>query len=164
MTAFKGKPITLAGTKLQVGDTAPDFVLTDTDLSKKTLADFAGKKKVISVVPSIDTGVCDAQTRRFNQELANAKNTVVITVSVDLPFAQARWCGAAGLEDAVTLSDYYDHSFGKAYGLLINELHLLGRAVFVLDENNKIIYLEYLEDMGNHPNYDAAVAAVKAVK
>ncbi|RKV99400.1 MAG: thiol peroxidase, partial [Streptococcus sp.] len=116
MTTFNGNTVTLAGKKLQVGDTAPDFSLTDTDLSKKTLADFAGQKKVISVVPSIDTGVCDAQTRRFNQELSDADNTVVITVSVDLPFAQARWCGAAGLNDAITLSDYYDYSFGKAYG------------------------------------------------
>ena len=161
MTTFNGNTVTLAGKKLQVGDTAPDFSLTDTDLSKKTLADFAGQKKVISVVPSIDTGVCDAQTRRFNQELSDADNTVVITVSVDLPFAQARWCGAAGLNDAITLSDYYYYSFGKAYGLLINELHLLGRAVFVLDEDNKITYLEYLDEMTNHPNYDAALAAVK---
>lgn len=161
MTTFNGNTVTLAGKKLQVGDIAPDFSLTDTDLSKKTLADFAGQKKVISVVPSIDTGVCDAQTRRFNQELSDADNTVVITVSVDLPFAQARWCGAAGLNDAITLSDYYDYSFGKAYGLLINELHLLGRAVFVLDENNKITYLEYLDEITNHPNYDAALAAVK---
>ena len=161
MTTFNGNTVTLAGKKLQVGDTAPDFSLTDTDLSKKTLADFAGQKKVISVVPSIDTGVCDAQTRRFNQELSDADNTVVITVSVDLPFAQARWCGAAGLNDAITLSDYYDYSFGKADGLLINELHLLGRAVFVLDEDNKITYLEYLDEMTNHPNYDAALAAVK---
>lgn len=161
MTTFNGNTVTLAGKKLQVGDIAPDFSLTDTDLSKKTLADFAGQKKVISVVPSIDTGVCDAQTRRFNQELSDADNTVVITVSVDLPFAQARWCGAAGLNDAITLSDYYDYSFGKAYGLLINELHLLGRAVFVLDEDNKITYLEYLDEMTNHPNYDAALAAVK---
>lgn len=161
MTTFNGNTVTLAGKKLQVGDTAPDFSLTDTDLSKKTLADFAGQKKVISVVPSIDTGVCDAQTRRFNQELSDADNTVVITVSVDLPFAQARWCGAAGLNDAITLSDYYDYSFGKAYGLLINELHLLGRAVFVLDEDNKITYLEYLDEMTNHPNYDAALVAVK---
>ena len=161
MTTFNGNTVTLAGKKLQVGDTAPDFSLTDTDLSKKTLADFAGQKKVIRVVPSIDTGVWDAQTRRFNQELSDADNTVVITVSVDLPFAQARWCGAAGLNDAITLSDYYDYSFGKAYGLLINELHLLGRAVFVLDENNKITYLEYLDEITNHPNYDAALAAVK---
>ena len=161
MTTFNGNTVTLAGKKLQVGDTAPDFSLTDTDLSKKTLADFAGQKNVISVVPSIDTGVCDAQTRRFNQELSDADNTVVITVSVDLPFAQARWCGAAGLNDAITLSDYYDYSFGKAYGLLINELHLLGRAVFVLDENNKITYLEYLDEITNHPNYDAALAVAK---
>ncbi|EMC40694.1 thiol peroxidase [Streptococcus mutans] len=161
MTTFNGNTVTLAGKKLQVGDTAPDFSLTDTDLSKKTLADFAGQKKVISVVPSIDTGVCDAQTRRFNQELSDADNTVVITVSVDLPFAQARWCSAAGLNDAITLSDYYDYSFGKAYGLLINELHLLGRAVFVLDENNKITYLEYLDEITNHPNYDAALAVAK---
>ena len=121
MVTFLGNPVTFEGTQLQVGDTAPDFTLTAPDLSKKSLSDFAGKKKVLSVVPSIDTGICSTQTRTFNQELAGLDNTVVITVSLDLPFAQGRWCGAEGLDDAVVLSDYFDRSFGKTYGLLINE-------------------------------------------
>lgn len=160
MTTFIGKEVTLLGTKPQVGELAPDFTLMGTDLAKKSLSDFTGKK-VISVVPSIDTGICSTQTRRFNQELAEMDNTVVITVSCDLPFAQARWCGAEGLDDAVTLSDYYDHSFGKAYGLLMEEWNLLARAVLVLDEENRITYVEYLENVNEHPDYEAALAAVR---
>ncbi len=160
MTTFIGKEVTLLGTKPQVGEIAPAFTLMGADLEKKSLSDFTGKK-VISVVPSIDTGICSTQTRRFNQELAEMDNTVVITVSCDLPFAQARWCGAEGLDDAVTLSDYYDHSFGKAYGLLMKEWNLLARAVFVLDEDNRITYVEYLENVNAHPDYEAAIAAVR---
>lgn len=160
MTTFIGKEVTLLGTKPQVGEIAPAFTLMGADLEKKSLSDFTGKK-VISVVPSIDTGICSTQTRRFNQELAEMDNTVVITVSCDLPFAQARWCGAEGLDDAVTLSDYYDHSFGKAYGLLMEEWNLLARAVFVLDEDNRITYVEYLENVNAHPDYEAAIAAVR---
>lgn len=163
MTQFIGKEVTIIGSPLQVGQTAPDFRLMATDLTHKTLADFAGKKKVISVVPSVDTGICDTQTRRFNQELSDLEGTVVITVSVDLPFAQKRWCGAAGLDDAVTLSDYYDHSFGKAYGLLMEEWNLLARAVFVLDEDNTIRYVDYLENVNAHPDYDAALAAARSL-
>lgn len=161
MTTFIGKPVTLVGTQLKVGDQAPDFVLMANDLTKQSLSDFGSKRKVISVVPSIDTGICDTQTRRFNQELATTDNMVVITVSADLPFAQARWCGSAGLEGAVTLSDYYDHAFGKSYGLLMQEWNLLARAVFVLNENNEIIYVEYLDNVNAHPDYDAALAAAK---
>ena len=147
MTTFLGNPVTFTGQQLQVGDTAHDFSLTATDLSKKTLADFAGKKKVLSIVPSIDTGVCSTQTRRFNQELSDLDNTVVITVSVDLPFAQGKWCAAEGIENAVMLSDYFDHSFGRDYAVLINEWHLLARAVLVLDENNTVTYAEYVDNM-----------------
>ncbi|MGT2754692.1 thiol peroxidase [Streptococcus ovis] len=160
MTTFIGEEVTLLGTKPQVGEIAPAFTLMGADLEKKSLSDFTGKK-VISVVPSIDTGICSTQTRRFNQELAEMDNTVVITVSCDLPFAQARWCGAEGLDDAVTLSDYYDHSFGKAYGLLMEEWNLLARAVFVLDEENRITYVEYLENVNAHPDYEAAITAVR---
>ena len=112
MTTFLGNPVTFTGKQLQVGDKALDFSLITTDLSKKSLADFDGKKKVLSVVPSIDTGICSTQTRRFNQELASLDNTVVITVSMDLPFAQGRWCGAEGLDNAIMLSDYFDHHSG----------------------------------------------------
>ena len=161
MTTFLGNPVTFTGKQPQVGDTAPDFVLTATDLSKKSLADFAGKKKVLSIIPSIDTSVCSTQTRHFNQELSDLDNTVVITISVDLPFAQGKWCAAEGIENAVMLSDYFNHSFGRDYALLINEWHLLARAVLVLDENNKITYTEYVDNINTEPDYQAAINAVK---
>lgn len=161
---FKGNPITLVGPELKVGDTAPDFKLSKNLLEEATLQDFAGKIKLISVVPSLDTGVCDAQTRRFNEEAASlGDNVVILTVSADLPFAQARWCGAAGVDRVVTLSDYKDNSFGEAYGVLIKEFKLDQRSVFVIDKDNKITYVEYLSEMTEHPNYDQAVAAVKAL-
>ena len=164
MPKFIGKPVTVAEDKqLQVGDTLRDFNLTATDLTKKSLSEFDGKKKVISIVPSIDTGICSTQTRTFNKELSELDDTVVITISVDLPFAQARWCGAEGLENAIMLSDYYDNSFGKEYGVLIEEWHLLARAVLVADADNKITYVEYLDNINSDPNYEAAVAAVKSL-
>ena len=147
MTTFLGKPVTLAGQAVAVGSTAPDFTLTTTDLTKKSLSDFADKVKVISIIPSIDTGICSTQTRTFNQTLSDLDDTVVITVSKDLPFAQARWCGAQGLENAVMLSDYVDSSFGKAYGVLMEEWQLLARAVLVLDKDNKVVYTEYLDNV-----------------
>lgn len=163
MVTFIGKPVTFTGQQLQVGDKLKDFELTATDLTKKTLADFVGKKKVISVVPSVDTGICSTQTRTFNQELSDLENTVVITVSMDLPFAQARWCGAEGIENAVMLSDYFDQSFGRDYALLMNEWHLLTRAVFVVDETDTITYVEYVENVNTAPDYESAIAAVKAL-
>lgn len=163
MTTFLGKPVTLVGQQLQIGETAPDFTLTTTDLAQKSLSDFAGKRKVISVIPSIDTGICSTQTRTFNKELSDMEDTVVITVSADLPFAQARWCGVEGLERAVMMSDYYDNTFGKTYGLLMKEWHLLARAVLILDEDNKLVYAEYLENVNSEPNYQAAIEAVKAL-
>ena len=161
MVTFLGNPVSFTGKQLQVGDKALDFSLTTTDLSKKSLADFDGKKKVLSVVPSIDTGICSTQTRRFNEELAGLDNTVVLTVSMDLPFAQKRWCGAEGIENAIMLSDYFDHSFGHDYALLINEWHLLARAVFVLDTDNTIRYVEYVDNINSEPNFEAAIAAAK---
>lgn len=159
---FKGNPITLIGPELKVGDTAPDFTLSKNLLEEATLQDYAGKIKLISVVPSLDTGVCDAQTRRFNQEADNLGDKVVIlTVSADLPFAQARWCGAAGIDRVITLSDYKTNSFGEAYGVLIKEFRIDHRAIFVLDTDNKIRYVEYLKEMSEHPDYDKALAAVK---
>ena len=163
MTTFLGKPVTLAGQAVAVGSTAPDFPLTPTDLTKKSLSDFADKVKVISIIPSIDTGICSTQTRTFNQTLSDLDDTVVITVSRDLPFAQARWCGAQGLENAVMLSDYVDSSFGKAYGVLMEEWQLLARAVLVLDKDNKVVYTEYLDNVNSEPNYDKAIEAVKAL-
>lgn len=127
-----------------------------------SLSDYAGKIKLISVVPSLDTGVCDAQTRRFNSEAAELGDDVVIlTVSTDLPFAQARWCGAAGIDRVITLSDHKATSFGQAYGVLIKEFRLDMRSIFVLDKNDKIVYVEYLSEMTEHPNYEDAIAAVK---
>lgn len=158
---MKGAPFTVYGRPLQVGEKAPDFQLVAVDLSVNTLQDFGQQVKLISIVPSLDTGVCDTQTRRFNEELSRLDNAVVITVSVDLPFAQKRWCGSAGLDGAVTLSDHRDVSFGRAYGVLIEELRLLARAVLVLDQNNTITYTEYLDEVGEHPNYDTALAEVK---
>lgn len=115
----------------------------------------------MSVIPSIDTGICSLQTRRFNQELASLDNTVVVTVSMDLPFAQKRWCGAEGIENAIMLSDYFDHSFGRDYALLIKEWHLLARAVLVLDSDNIIRYVEYVDNINSEPDFEAAIAAVK---
>lgn len=158
---MKGNTLTVLGNKLVVGDLAPDFKLLNNDLEPNNLESFGDNVKLISVVPSLDTGVCDQQTRRFNQELSSLDGVVGITVSVDLPFAQERWCGNAGLDEAITLSDHYDVSFGEAYGVLLKELRLLARAVFVLDGQNKITYVEYLDEMTNHPDYEKALAAVK---
>lgn len=159
MTTFIGKEVTLVGTQPQVGDTAPDFTLINPKLEKQSLSDFSGTK-VISIVPSIDTGICSAQTRRFNEELSSRENTTVITVSVDLPFAQSRFCATEGLDNAITLSDYYDNSFGKAYGILMAEWNLLARAVLILDENNTVLYTEYLDNVNEHPDYEAALAVL----
>jgi len=161
---LKGNPITLVGPQLAAGNAAPDFTLNKNLLETASLKDFAGKVKLISVVPSLDTGVCDAQTRRFNEEASKlGDNVVIITVSADLPFAQARWCGAAGVDRVVTLSDYKENAFGKAYGVFIKELHLDMRSIFVLDRNDQITYVEVLDEMTEHPNYEAAIAAVKAL-
>ena len=158
---MKGSAVTMRGPQLAVGDQAPDFKLLDTDLNPRTLASFGDQVKLISIVPSLDTGVCDTQTRRFNEEISKMDKAVVITVSVDLPFAQKRWCGAAGLDSAITLSDHYDVSFGEAYGVLIEELRLLSRAVLVLDGSNTIRYVEYLDEVTSHPDYEAALEALK---
>ncbi|MFD1776304.1 thiol peroxidase [Paenibacillus rhizophilus] len=164
VATFKGSPITLVGPQLQVGDSAPDFVLSKSLLEEATLKDFSGKIKLISVVPSLDTGVCDAQTRRFNSEAAELGDGVaILTVSADLPFAQARWCGAAGIDRVITLSDYKTNAFGEAYGVLIKEFKLDMRSIFVLDKDNKITYVEYLNEMAEHPNYEAAIGAVKSL-
>ncbi|WP_126425648.1 thiol peroxidase [Brevibacillus marinus] len=160
---FKGA-VTLLGPELKPGDQAPDFTVLANDLSPVTLADSKGTVRIISVVPSLDTGVCDAQTRRFNEEAAKLDGVKVLTISVDLPFAQARWCGAAGIENVQTLSDHRDLSFGLAYGVVIKEHRLLSRAVFVVDANDKIVYAEYVPAAGQHPNYEAAIEAAKAAK
>ncbi|NLM24760.1 MAG: thiol peroxidase [Firmicutes bacterium] len=158
-----GKEVKLYGNELELNTKAPDFTLIDNDLNKVSLQDFGNQVKLISVVPSLDTGICDQQTRRFNQEIVSYPNAVVITVSVDLPFAQKRWCGASGLDNVITLSDHFDVNFGKAYGVLIEDLRLLSRAIFVLDQDNTVVYHEYLPEVGKHPDYEKALAALKSL-
>jgi len=162
IATLKGNPITLLGPQLKAGDKAPDFKLNKDLVTEVSLSDYAGKVKLISVVPSLDTGVCDAQTRRFNEEAAGlGEEVVILTVSVDLPFAQARWCGSAGVDKVTTLSDYKTNAFGESYGVLIKELRLDMRSIFVVDTNDNIQYVEILKEMTEPPNYEAAVAAVK---
>jgi len=161
---FKGNPMTLLGPELKVGDAAPDFVVVDNGLAAVTLSSYAGKVKIISAVPSLDTPVCDTETRRFNQEAASLPgDAVVLTVSLDLPFAQKRWCGAAGIDKVVTLSDYRERSFGLGYGVLIKELLLLTRAVFVVDAANTIRYIQIVPEVTGEPDYAAVIAAAKAL-
>lgn len=161
---FHGNPLTLVGRQLTCGDRAPDFEVLANDLSPVKLSDFRGKVCVISVVPSLDTPVCDIQTRRFNEEAAAlGDDVVVLTISMDLPFAQKRWCGAAGIKSVQTLSDHRNAAFGRAFGVLIEELRLLGRAVFVVDANGIIRYKQVVEELTDEPDYDAAIKAVTEV-
>ncbi|MBL7153964.1 MAG: thiol peroxidase [Phycisphaerae bacterium] len=159
---FQGNALTLAGSRPEVGDAAPDFEVLANDLSPVKLSDFRGKVCVISAVPSLDTPVCDLQTRKFNEQAsALGADVVVLTISMDLPFAQERWCGAAGIENVQTLSDHRNAEFGTAFGLLIEELRLLGRAVFVVDANGTIRYKQIVDELTDEPDYDAAVRAAK---
>jgi thiol peroxidase len=161
---FKGNQFTLLGPALKVGDRAPDFTVVDNGLSPVTLASYSGKIKVISAVPSLDTPVCDTETRRFNQDAATLPDSVVVlTISLDLPFAQKRWCGAAGIDRVITLSDYQERSFAAAYGVLIKELKLLTRSIFVIDTDNIIRYIQIVPEVTSEPDYAAVLAAVKAL-
>jgi thiol peroxidase len=161
---FKGNPLTVVGPRLKVGDEAPGFQLLANDLSPVSLSDSAGKVRLISVVPSLDTPVCDLQTRKFNEQLdALGDGVAGYTVSADLPFAQARWCGAAGVARMKTVSDHREMSFGDAYGTHIKELRLEARAVFVVDGAGVVRYVEYVREVTTPPDYGAAVAAVKAL-
>lgn len=157
---FQGAPLTLEGTQVKVGDSAPDFTVVGNDLNPIKFSDIKGKK-ILVAVPSIDTPVCDMEVRKFNQKASKLNDVKVYTISMDLPFAQARWCGNAGIENVVTASDYKDREFSKAYGLYIKELGLVSRAVIVVDENNKVTYVEYLDEITNEPNYEKALEAVK---
>lgn len=161
---FKGNPFTLLGPELKVGDKAPDFIVVDNGLAVVTLSSSAGKIRVISAVPSLDTPVCDTETRRFNQEAASLPGDVlVLTVSLDLPFAQKRWCGAAGIDRVITLSDYRERSFGQNYGVLIKELLLLTRAIFVVDASDTIRYIQIVPEVTSEPDYAAVISAVKGL-
>jgi len=160
---FKGNPVTLLGPALKVGDKAPEFRVVDGTLSAVTLADFKGKTRIISAVPSLDTPVCDTETRRFNEEAAKLPdNVVVLTVSMDLPFAQKRWCAAAGVERVTVLSDYQERSFALAYGVLIKELGLLSRSIFVVGPDDVIRYIEHVPEITAEPDYAAALDAAKS--
>jgi thiol peroxidase len=161
---FKGNPFTLLGTELKVGAKAPDFKVVDNSLAPVTLATYSGRIKVISAVPSLDTPVCDTETRRFNQEAAGfPDNVVVLTVSLDLPFAQKRWCGAAGIDRVTTLSDYQERSFAAAYGIMVKELKLLARAVFIIDADDTLRYIQIVPEVTSEPDYAAVSGAVKAL-
>lgn len=161
-TTMKGNPLTLIGPELQAGDHAPDFSVVDGTLSAVNLEKTGHNVRIISVVPSLDTPVCDLQTKRFNEEAAQMPGVDIVTVSMDLPFAQKRWCGAFGVDRIKMLSDHRSGSFGEAYGTLIKDLRIESRAIFVLDKENVIRYVEYVKEVADHPNYDAALAAAKA--
>lgn len=159
---FKGNPATLLGPEVEVGDAAPDFRVVDNGLQPVTLATDAGKVRLITVVPSIDTPVCDSMTRRFNRDAAELPDSVAVyTISVDLPFAQKRWCGNAGIDKVQTLSDYQERSFGLNYGLLLKDLKLLARAVYVIDQNGQVAYAELVSEVTAEPDYTAALEAVR---
>ena len=158
---LEGNILTLVGNEVKVGDVAPDFTAVDNGLKPVKLSDFDGKVKLISVFPSVDTGVCASQTRKFNLEAEKFENIQILSISADLPFALGRFCAAEGIEKNMTLSDYKDLDFGTKYGFVIEELRLLSRGVVVLDKNNVVQYVEYLSEITNHPDYEKAIEAFK---
>ena len=164
VVTMKGNVLTLQGNDIEVGDKVPDFEVLDNDLSTVKLSDYTGKVVIISSLPSLDTPVCDIQTRKFNEEAAKlSADAVVLTISMDLPFAQKRWCGAAGVDNVRTLSDYRDASFATAFGVLIKELRLLARAVFVVDKAGTVRYIQIVDELTHEPDYEAAINAVRAL-
>lgn len=160
-TTLMGKPMTLVGPELKAGDKAPNFQCVDVGMQAVDLAATGTNVRIFSVVPSLDTPVCDAQTKRFNEEIAKLAGVDVYTVSMDLPFAQKRWGSAFNVDRVKMLSDHKDGSFGSAYGTLIKDLRIESRAIFVLDKDNTVKYVEYVKEVADHPNYDAALAAAK---
>ncbi|MFA5302383.1 MAG: thiol peroxidase [Bacteroidales bacterium] len=156
-----GKPVELAGEAIKPGDKAPDFTVVNAKLEPVKLSDFAGKTCVIAVYPSIDTGVCQAQNRRFNTEAANFKDLVVLSVSCDLPFAQRRFCAAEGLDHVITLSDHRDVDFGTKYGYLMQEVRLLARGTVIIDPRGIVKYVEYVPEITQEPDYEAALKHLK---
>ena len=161
-TTLRGDPKTLIGPELKPGDKAPDFNVVDNSLKPVTLAGTGKNVRIFSVVPSLDTPVCDAQTKRFNEEAAKLLSVDIFTVSMDLPFAQKRWCGAFGVDKVKMLSDHRDGSFGSQYGTLIKELRIESRAIFVVDKENTIRHAEYVKEVADFPNYETALAAARA--
>jgi len=161
---FKGTPLTLVGEKVNVGDPAPECVLLDRGLKGVPLSSFRGSVVILSTVPSLDTHVCDVETRRFNEEaVALGPEVVVVTVSMDLPFAQERWCAAAGIDNVVTLSDHKEGCVGERYGVLVKELRLLGRAVFVVDREGVIQYIQVVKELTEEPVYEPILEAVRSI-
>jgi thiol peroxidase len=159
---LRGNPLTLVGNEIKVGAKAPDVELLDNDLKPVKISSFKGKVAVVSSVPSLDTPTCDMETRRFNTEAAQlGDNVVILTVSTDLPFAQKRWCGAAGVDKVKTLSDHRETAFGQSYGVLIKELRLLARSIFVVDKNGIVQYVQHVTEVSQEPDYQAVIAAVK---
>lgn len=161
---FRGNPVTLVGKQVNVGETAPNFTVLSNSLEEKSLADYEGQVKLISVVPSLDTEICSLQTKRFNEEASKLGNIAILTISMDLPFAQSRWCGAEGVKEVETLSDHRAGDFGRNYGVLIEELRLLARAIFVVNENDEIAYVEYVEEVGSHPDYEKVLQYLQTNK
>jgi thiol peroxidase len=162
VVTFMGNPLTLVGPEIRVGDKAPDFETIGNDMEPVSFHSFRGKVCIISSVPSLDTPVCDTETRKFNEEAAGlGENTVILTISMDLPFAQKRWCGAAGVTRVRTLSDHRDGAFGLAYGVLIKELRLLARVIFVVDGDGIIRYVQLVNEITNEPDYDAVWSALR---
>jgi len=165
LVTFKGGPLTLVGNEVKVGDIAPDFVALANDLSPMKLSSYRGKVCIICSVPSLDTPVCDMETRWFNEEAKRlSADVAVLTISMDLPFAQKRWCGAAGVEHVKTLSDHRDAAFGTAYSVLIKELRLLARAIFVVDRKGIIRYIQLVKEIAQEPDYNAVLEAVKKLR
>ncbi len=162
-TTLRGTPQPLAGPELKTGDKAPDFHAVDDSLKPVDLAGTGNGVRIFSVVPSLDTPVCDAQTKRFNEEAGKLPDVKIYTVSMDLPFAQKRWCGAYGVDRVKMVSDHRDGSFGEHYGTLIKDLRILSRAIFVVDQNNTIRHAEYVKDVSEHPNYDSALAVARSL-
>src|SRR6478672_3012441 len=160
-TTMKGKPLTLVGPELKPGDRAPDFSMVDNGLKPVTLGDTGSTVRIFSVVPSLDTPVCDAQTKRFNEEAASLPGVEIYTVSMDLPFAQKRWCGAFGVDNVKMVSDHKSGSFGEHYGTLIKELRIESRAIFVVDKNDVIRHAEYVKEVADHPDYESAMKIAK---
>ncbi len=161
-TTLKGNPLTLIGPELKAGEKAPEFEAVDNKLQPVSLASTGGSVRIFSVVPSLDTPVCDMQTKRFNDEVAKLPGIDVYTVSMDLPFAQSRWCSAFGVDRIKMISDHRSGSFGEHFGTLIKELRIESRAIFVVDPSNRLVHVEYVKEVGDHPNYDAALEAARS--
>lgn len=160
---FAGNYVTILGEALKIGDIAPNFKALKNDLSVFNLSDLDGKIKIISVVPSVDTGVCALQTIRFNKEASNLSDVSIVTISADLPFALGRFCGANGIDNSITLSDHKDLDFGTKYGFVVEELRLLTRGIIILDKNNIIKHIEYVPEITEHPDYEKALEIVKSI-